>query len=607
MPMLTDPSQKYKPYTPLNLHDRQWPSRRCTKPPIWLSTDLRDGNQALANPMTIAQKTTFFRTLVKCGIKEIEIAYPAASDTDFGFVRGLIENGEVPDDVWLQVLTPAREDLIRRTVDSLAGAKRAIVHMYNATCPCFREVVFGNTQDSTIDLAVKHTKIVRQLTDEYSVKYGTIFRYEYSPETFSQTEPDFAIRVCEAVKAAWGRAGTGDERIVFNLPATVEIGPPNHYADLIENFCRNITEREKIVVSLHPHNDRGTGIAAAELGVLAGADRIEGCLFGNGERTGNVDLVNLALNLYTQGIHPDVDFSDIQSIIDIVTSCNDLPVHPRHPYAGKLVYTAFSGSHQDAIKKGFEAQKKKHAAAAENGEPQYWDIPYLPIDPADLGCSYEAVIRVNSQSGKGGIAYLVKEHLQLDLPRKMQIAFYAVIQAISERESREVTVGDITTAFRQTYHFGGRNYEGRLILRSFKISAEPVTPLADSGDEAPDERRRFDGTISVDGILRAIRGNGNGPLSALLNALSTNLNIDFSIREYSEHAVDEGENSKAASYVEIVSPVKDTKQSTESWWGVGVDSDIAASGLRAVLSAVSSAIGDRPLPELKSNIRQPLA
>lgn len=349
----------------------------------------------------------------------------------------------------------------------------------------------------------------------------------------------------------------------------------------------------------------GTGIAAAELGVLAGADRIEGCLFGNGERTGNVDLVNLALNLYTQGIHPNVDFSDIQSIIDIVTQCNDLPVHPRHPYAGELVFTAFSGSHQDAVKKGFEAQTKKHAAAAEKGEPQYWDVPYLPIDPADLGCSYEAVIRVNSQSGKGGIAYLVKQHLHLDMPRKMQMSFYQVIQAISDREAREMTVSDITTAFRETYHFGGKKYEGRLVLRSFKISSEPSADLPDSGDEAPDERRRFDGTVSVDGVLRVIRGDGNGPLSAFLDALNTHLDIHLDIREYSEHTVEESTHSKAASYVELVplgSDIKDTRRSAESWWGVSIESDIAGSGLRAVLSAVNSAIGDRELPELKLSV-----
>ncbi|KZT71365.1 2-isopropylmalate synthase [Daedalea quercina L-15889] len=605
MPMLADPSKKYKPYTPLNLPDRQWPSKVAEKPPIWLSTDLRDGNQALANPMTIPQKTLFYQTLLKCGFKEIEIAYPAASDTDFNFVRGLIESGQVPDDVWIQVLTPAREDLIRRTIESVAGAKHAIIHMYNATSCLFREVVFRASKEETLALAVKHTEIIRKLTDECTQKCGTKFRYEYSPETFTQTEPEFAIEICEAVKKAWGRAGTAHEnRIIFNLPATVEIGPPNHYADLVEYFCRHISERDKVYVSLHPHNDRGQGIAAAELAQLAGADRVEGCLFGNGERTGNVDLVNLALNLYTQGISPGVDFSDIQSVIDVVTQCNDLPVHPRHPYAGELVFTAFSGSHQDAVKKGFEHQNARWAEAECKGELKYWHMPYLPIDPADLGCNYEAVIRVNAQSGKGGIAYLVQQHLGLDMPRKMQISFYSVIQEIADREAREMTVEDITTAFRKTYHYGGSMYEGRLVLKSFRISAE-ASPDLPSSDEAADERRQFDGTVSVDGVLRVIRGDGNGPLSALLDALRTHLEVDLSLREYSEHAIGQGQDTKAASYVELVPLARDVKEirkSTESWWGIGVDPDIAGSGLRAVLSAVNSAIGDRPLPELKLSV-----
>ncbi|KAF9246405.1 hypothetical protein BU15DRAFT_85171 [Melanogaster broomeanus] len=602
--MLIDPSQKYRPYTPLKLASRTWPTKTFTGAPIWLSTDLRDGNQALANPMTADQKLTFFRLLVKCGFKEIEIAYPAASDTDFSFVRSLIENNEIPDDVWIQVLTPAREELIRRTFEAVAGAKHVIIHMYNATCAMFRDVVFNNSKDQTIDLAVRHTKLVRELTNQYATSHGTSFRYEYSPETFSQTELEFSVAICEGVKTAWGKAGTGNERIIFNLPATVEIGPPNHYADQIEYFCTHISEREKIVVSLHPHNDRGTGIAAAELAVLAGADRIEGCLFGNGERTGNVDIVNLALNLYTQGISPHLDFSDIQSIIDIVTQCNDLPVHPRHPYAGELVFTAFSGSHQDAVKKGFEEQAARHARNLVDNEPQMWSMPYLPLDPADLGCSYEAVIRVNSQSGKGGIAYLVKQHLQLDLPRKMQIAFYQVIQAISDREAREMAVEDIKTAFRNTYHFGGPKYEGRLALKSFSVTIEPSPEPLDT-DEAPDERRRFDGTVSVDGMLRVIRGDGNGPISSLLDALRTHLDIDLTLREYSEHTIGEGQNAKAASYIELVSTtenVKETRSASQSWWGVGVDSDITASGLRAVLSAVNSAIGDIPLPELKLSV-----
>ncbi|KAJ3797211.1 hypothetical protein GGU11DRAFT_87635 [Lentinula aff. detonsa] len=612
MPMLSHPSQKYKPYTPINLPNRQWPSKTFTKAPIWLSTDLRDGNQALVNPMTIEQKTTFFRELVKCGVKQIEVAYPSASDTDFAFVRGLIENNEIPDDVWIQVLTPAREDLIRRTIDSVAGAKHAIIHMYNAVSPTFRNVVFRNSKEQTLDLAVKHTKIIRQLTEECTQKYGTKFIYEYSPETFTQTEPDFALEVCEAVKKAWGKAGLGDERIIFNLPSTVEIGPPNHYADQIENFCNKISEREKIIVSLHPHNDRGTGIASAELGTLAGGERIEGCFFGNGERTGNVDLVNLALNLYTQGIAPMLDFSELQNTIDVVTACNDLPIPARYPYAGELVYTAFSGSHQDAIKKGFEAQRLRHEECKIKGEPLLWDIPYLPIDPADLGQTYEALIRVNSQSGKGGIAYLLKEHLHLDLPRKMQVAFYQVVQEISDREAREMTVDDITSSFKHAYHFGS-GYKGRLSLRSFKISSldsENSKPKAGSDQESGEEddtQRRFDGTVSVDGVYRVIRGKGNGPLSALLDALRSHLSLDFAIREYSEHTIndaDEGENAQAASYVELVSATERKSTSTrKSWWGVGVDSDIARSGLRAVLSAVNSAISDgRELPELKLSV-----
>ena len=536
-------------------------------------------------------------------------------------------------------MTPAREDLIRRTIDSVAGAKHVIIHMYNATSCLFREVVFRASQAETLALAAKHTEIIRKLTDECTQKYGTQFRYEYSPETFTQTEPEFSLEICEAVKKAWGRAGTAyEERIIFNLPATVEIGPPNHYADLvrIRPYLRDSrlthTPRWSTSLVIYPSERRSTSvytltmievslrsshiasrrlilnvgqsIAAAELAMLAGADRVEGCLFGNGERTGNVDLVNLALNLYTQGISPKLDFSDIQAVIDVVTSCNDLPVHPRHPYAGELVFTAFSGSHQDAVKKGFEHQRARWAEAESKGERKYWHMPYLPIDPADLGCNYEAVIRVNAQSGKGGIAYLVQQHLSLDMPRKMQISFYSVVQEIADREAREMTVEDITTAFRKAYHYGGSTYEGRLVLKSFKISAES-SPDLPNGDEAADERRQFDGTVSVDGVLRVIRGDGNGPLSALLDALRTHLEIDLSLREYSEHAIGQGQDTKAASYVELVPLARDVKEirkSTESWWGVGVDADIAGSGLRAVLSAANSAIGDRALPELKLSV-----
>lgn len=600
MPMLKDPSKKYKKYIPLHLPDRTWPSKTIDKPPIWLSTDLRDGNQALINPMTIDQKSRFFDLLVRTGFKEIEVAYPAASDTDFGFVRGLVENNRIPDDVWIQVLTPAREDLIRRTIDSVAGAKLAILHMYNATCPCFRDVVFRNTKEQTIELAVTHTRLVRKLTDEYSAKYGTKFRYEYSPETFSQTEPEFAIEICNAVMEAWGKAGPGENRIIFNLPATVEIATPNHYADQIEYFARHINHRDHVIISLHPHNDRGTATAASELAMMAGADRVEGCIFGNGERTGNVDLANLALNLYTQGVSPLLDFSDIQSVIETVTTCNELPVHPRHPYAGELVFTAFSGSHQDAIKKGFEAQTEKHKEAALRGEPQYWDIPYLPIDPADIGCTYEAIIRVNSQSGKGGIAYIIKQALSLDMPRKMQISFYQVIQAIADREAREMTVEDIVTAFQRTYGTDG----GRISLRSFTISQIPadVELNGDSGEITAHEKR-FDGTLLIDGVPRVVRGDGNGPLSALLDALRYHLGLDLAVREYSEHSIGEGNNVKAASYVELVESKKTEGAAVSpGFWGVGIDSDIAASGLRAVLSAINNTIGEKPLPEPNPNV-----
>ncbi|KAG9119576.1 hypothetical protein FRC07_005344 [Ceratobasidium sp. 392] len=604
MPMLKDPSVKYRPYTPLNLHDRTWPSKTITKPPIWMSTDLRDGNQALANPMTIQQKTQFFQQIVKCGLKEVEISYPAASETDFQFTRNLIEEGLIPDDVWIQVLTPARTDLITRTFESLAGAKKAILHMYNACCPCFRDVVFRNSQDETVELAVTHTKLVRKLVDEYSAKYGTQFKYEYSPETFSQTEPDFAVRVCEEVKRAWGKAGLGDERIIFNLPATVEIATPNHYADQIELFGRNISEREKVIISLHPHNDRGTAVAAAELAIMAGADRVEGTLLGNGERTGNVDIVTLALNQYSQGVSPGLDFSDLQSVIDTVTSCTELPVHPRHPYAGELVYTAFSGSHQDAIKKGFEAQAVRHARDIKTGNMLYWEIPYLPIDPADLGCTYEAVIRVNSQSGKGGIAYLVKQALLLDLPRRMQVSFYQVIQGLSEKTGKEITTEDIVSAFKKTYRFSGGVHEGRIVLKNFTLSEVPASrPASPDKDESSESGRRFDGKITVDGAVRLIRGEGNGPLSALLDALRGHLDIDLSVREYSEHSIGEGTAVKAASYIELIKPGAASNDKTiGGYWGVGVDANIAASALRAVISAANNALGNDPVSPAKAHV-----
>ncbi|KZO97791.1 2-isopropylmalate synthase [Calocera viscosa TUFC12733] len=611
MPMLPDPSQKYAPYVPLHLPDRQWPSRTITRPPIWLSTDLRDGNQALVNPMSVDQKWRFLREIIRCGFKEVEVAFPAASDTDYDFVRQVVEaqqKGEVPEDVWIQVLTPARADLIKRTVNSVAGAKRAIIHMYNATSPCFRQVVFGNSKEATFKLAVEHTKLIRQLTDECTAAHGTKFRYEYSPETFNQTEMDFALEVCEGVKKAWGRAGEGEDRIIFNLPATVEIATPNHYADQIEYFCRHISEREKVVVSLHPHNDRGTAIAAAELAMMAGADRVEGTLLGNGERTGNVDIVILALNQYSQGVWPNLDFSDIYSIIDVVMSCTELPVHPRHPYAGELVFTAFSGSHQDAIKKGFEKQGVRHAADRAAGRKQIWDMPYLPIDPQDIGCSYEAVIRVNSQSGKGGIAYLVKQALKLDLPRKMQMAFYQIVQDIADKTGKEMTTEDIVASFCRSYHFGGMQYEGRLALRSFTLVdiSHSVSSLTGIGshnytEDGVDRQIRIDVKLRVDGVLMTLSGEGNGPLSALLHALRDHLGIHLSVREYIEHAIGEGTTVQAASYVELVPSERGpADRSSKGFWGVGVDFDITYSGLRAVLSAANVAIGASDLPKLNA-------
>ncbi|PWN48052.1 putative LEU4-2-isopropylmalalate synthase [Violaceomyces palustris] len=606
-----DPGTKYKPYTPVDLPNRTWPTKVQKSSPIWASVDLRDGNQALINPMTGEQKLKFYQKLVQVGFKEIEVSFPSASDTDFGFVRHIIENNMIPDDVWIQVLTPAREELIRRTFEAIKGAKNVILHMYNASSPLFRNVVFNNSQDQTIELAVRHTKIVRELVDEYSKPEngGTNFKYEYSPETFTQTEMDFAVRLCEEVRRAWGKASV-DNRIIFNLPATVEVGPPNHYADQIEWFCNNITKREEIIVSLHPHNDRGCAVAATELGLLAGGDRVEGCLLGNGERTGNVDIVTLALNLFCQGIAPGpLDMSDIQSIVDVVSGCNDIPVHPRHPYAGDLVFTAFSGSHQDAIKKGFAAQAQRIA----NGDDT-WEIPYLPIDPADLGCTYEAVIRVNSQSGKGGVAYLVAQSLGLDLPRRMQVAFYQVVQEVADRTGKEMTTDDITRIFNNTYHLAstesGKN-EGRFALRSYSFSDDVAAGAeeededsgAANGHQTP-RYRRFTGKVVKDGKVYELSGKGNGALSALLDAVESSFGIKANVREYTEHAikrsgsssapgqsVGQGSKAQAASFVELVNVEESEKVGTKKatgFWGVGIDVDITASGLKAVLSALSN-------------------
>ncbi|GAC98193.1 2-isopropylmalate synthase [Pseudozyma hubeiensis SY62] len=606
------PGDKYKPYKPIDLPNRTWPTKTQHKSPIWTSVDLRDGNQALINPMSGEQKLKFYQKLVQVGFKEIEVAFPSASDTDFGFVRHIIENNMIPDDVYIQVLTPAREELIRRTFESIKGAKNVILHMYNASSPLFRNVVFNNSREQTIDLAVRHTKIVRELVDEYSKPEngGTNFKYEYSPETFTQTEMDFAVEICEAVRTAWGKASHANP-IIFNLPATVEVGPPNHYADQIEYFCTNITDRSSVIVSLHPHNDRGCAVAATELGMLAGGDRVEGCLFGNGERTGNVDIVTLALNLFSQGIQPgELDLSDIQSVVDVVSGCNDIPVHPRHPYAGDLVFTAFSGSHQDAIKKGFAAQAKRIAEGDNT-----WEIPYLPIDPIDLGCTYEAVIRVNSQSGKGGVAYLVAQSLGLDLPRRMQVAFYQVVQEVADRTGKEMTTEDITRIFTQTYHLSSlaslqagvgaaSKSEARFTLRGYSLSDDLSSSItSDDGGEQTPRHRRFTGKVLYQGKTHELTGTGNGALSAFLDAIESTFGIKAEIREYSEHSIASakqvgsagasGSKAQAASYVELIDPVaKESvgEKKVQGFWGVGIDVDITTAGLKAVLSSLSNVV-----------------
>ncbi|MCO2236752.1 2-isopropylmalate synthase, partial [Pseudomonas aeruginosa] len=436
MSMLKDPSQKYRPFPAINLPDRTWPSKSITEVPIWCSSDLRDGNQSLIEPMDAAKKMRFFKTLVQVGLKQIEVAFPSASDTDFNFVRELIEGNHIPDDVTIQVLTQAREDLITRTFESLRGAKKAIVHVYNATAPSFRRIVFNQDKQGVVDIATNAAKLIKKLAAEQP---DTQWSFQYSPEIFSSTELEFSVEVCNAVIDVW--QPTPDNKIILNLPATVECATPNVYADQIEWFGRHVDKRDSVIISLHTHNDRGTGVAATELGLMAGADRVEGCLFGNGERTGNVDLVTLALNMYTQGLHPQLDFSDIDAVRKVVEECNQLPVHPRHPYVGDLVHTAFSGSHQDAIRKGFAQQK----------EDAIWEVPYLPIDPADIGRDYEAVIRVNSQSGKGGITFLLEQEYGISLPRRMQIEFSQVVQGETDRLGLEMTAQQIYSLLENEY------------------------------------------------------------------------------------------------------------------------------------------------------------
>src|SRR5450432_1413101 len=507
--MKTDPSAKYRPFPTIDLPDRRWPTQTITRPPIWLSTDLRDGNQALIDPMDGERKLRMFKQLVKIGLKEIEVAFPSASQTDFDFVRKLIDENLVPDDVTIQVLTQSREELIRRTFESVRGAKRAIVHLYNPTAPLFRRVVYGKDKAGIVEIAVNGAKLFKQCAAEQP---GTDWRYEYSPECFTKTELEFAKEICEAVMDVW--EPTPQKPVILNLPATVEVATPNIYADQIEWMDRNLSRRDSVVLSLHPHNDRGTGVAAAELAVMAGADRIEGCLFGNGERTGNVCMVTLALNLYSQGIDPGLDFSDMGSIIRTAEYCTDLPVHPRHPYAGELVFTAFSGSHQDAIKKGLAAQQDAEAKGRE-----LWEVPYLPIDPSDVGRTYEAIIRVNSQSGKGGVAYVMQHDHKLDLPRRLQIEFAGSVQRIVDAEGGELTASQIWDAF-----VGEYLTEGRLALGGYRVQ----------GDGAGDVDQ-IEANVMLAGVEHVVEGAGNGPIAAFVTALGDDLGVRVSVRDYHEH------------------------------------------------------------------------
>lgn len=523
------------------------------------------------------QKWKYFQMLVELGYKEIEVSFPSASQTDFDFTRRLVETpGATPDDVWLQVLSPCREELIKRTVESLKGAKKALLHIYIATSECFQRIVFGMTEDQNVELAVKCTKYARSITKDDPSQAGTEWAFEFSPETFSDSRPEFVIRICEAVKEAWGP--TVENPIIFNLPATVEMSTPNVYADQIEYFCKNMTEREKICVSLHPHNDRGCAVAAAELAQMAGADRVEGCLFGNGERTGNVDLVTLALNLYTQGIHPGIDFSDLNRVIDVVEVSNKIPVHPRAPYGGSLVVCAFSGSHQDAIKKGFQVRKKEGAT-----DEDKWQLPYLPLDPQDIGRTYEAIIRVNSQSGKGGAAWIILRNLELDLPRGLQVAFSKIVQKQADAVGRELLSTEIQDLFEKTYFL---KENPRFTLVDYSIttdrSVSPAPPQPGKTQDTKNLQRIFEGVISIDGQEHPLKGNGNGPISSLANALSST-GIELDVANYVEHSIGAGRDSKAASYVECTAA-----GSNQKVWGVGVHEDVVQSSLIALLSAASN-------------------
>ena len=552
--MLKNPATKYRPFPAIALADRTWPNKTITRAPIWMSTDLRDGNQALFEPMNAERKMRMFKMLVQIGFKEIEAAFPAASQTDFDFVRELIEGGHIPDDVTIEVLTQAREDLIRRTMESLRGAKKAIIHVYNATAPVFRRTVFNTDRDGVKRIAVQSAKLIREIAESMP---ETQWTYQYSPEVFSGTELEFALEVCNAVTQVW--EPTPEHKIIFNLPATVEMATPNIYADQIEWMHRNLARRDSIILSVHPHNDRGTAVAAAELAVMAGADRVEGCLFGNGERTGNVDLVTLALNLYSQGVDPELDFSHINDVARTCEDCTQLPVHPRHPYVGDLVFTAFSGSHQDAIKKGFAVQKPD----------ALWEMPYLPIDPADVGRTYDSIIRVNSQSGKGGIAYLLESGYGVAMPRRLQVEFSSTVQQLTDESGREATGADIWALFQQTYLRG----DGAIGYVSHRLT------------ERDDGSQHIRLVVNIADREHICEGTGNGPLDALVHALSHVLAAPVSIHHYEERALGQGANADAIAFAEMAAPGM-----AGSVFGVGVDANLTTASIRAVVGGVNRLI-----------------
>jgi len=553
--MLKQPQQKYRAFAPIHLTDRRWPDAVLTQAPIWLSTDLRDGNQALIEPMDPRRKLRMFEMLVKIGFKEIEVGFPSASQTEFDFLRLLIEEDRIPDDVTIQVLTQARPELITRTFESLVGAKRAIVHLYNAVAPVMRRVVLNLDEDGIVELATTHARMIRELAERQP---QTEWRFEYSPEMFSGTELAFSKRVVDAVTETW--QATPLRKCIINLPSTVEHSTPNIFADMIEWMDRHLARRDGIVLSVHPHNDRGTGTAAGEFALMAGADRIEGCLFGNGERTGNVDLVNIALNLYTQGVDPQLDFSDIDEVRRCVEHCNQLPVHPRHPYVGDLVYTSFSGSHQDAIRKAFAARK----------DSDVWDMPYLPIDPKDLGRGYDAVIRVNSQSGKGGIAYLLESEYGLELPRRLQIEFSQVVQAVMDDLGTELTAADIWRIFEREYAIG---------------DVQTVDVAHAASVEQADATVRLTADVTIARQRARIEGAGTGPIDAFVDGIASRTGARIRVLDYHEHSIGSGADARAVAYLEVRVDEATTR------FGVGIDSNIVSASLKAIASALNRAPG----------------